>query len=114
MARNQNHAAWLGLAGTGDDEIVPVMFRVWKSGYFKGDVDAIFPTLPFYGDDDWRKHVVTSYAHIAQHGSADLHYVISATRPATPAEYAPLKRELEQIGYNLRVVQRAPSRKRTS
>lgn len=90
-----------------DPEEVPVLFRVWKSGDFKGDVDAYFPMLPA----DHEGKFCTCYAHIGQHGSADLVFCIQKTRPAKPEEYADLKRELEQppYEYKLRVIKRTPS-----
>lgn len=44
-----------------------------------------------------------SYMHVGQHGEGNYP---AKTIPATPAEYAPLLRELEGLGYNLRVVKR--------
>ena len=54
--------------------------------------------------------MVSSYEHTGQHGAADLAGVISRTRPATEAEYAALKAELEAAPYRYRlaVIQRTP------
>lgn len=86
-----------------DETETLVLFRKWpkKNG---GDVDAYFP-MERNGDG-----TCTCYAHVGQHGSADLAGCIQRTRPATPAEYADLKRELESppYEYRLRVIKRSP------
>ena len=77
--------------------MTPVIFRKFKTG----EVLALFPTLPGTNDP----HTCQSYQHIGQHGaaSADCSY----TKPATPAEYADLLRELVSIGYDdLKIVKR--------
>lgn len=75
----------------------PVLFR--KEG--KGEIVAIFPTIPAknHGYD------MRCYAHLGQHSGCSVEYYQS-TKPAKPEEYADLKRELEGIGYVLKVVQR--------
>lgn len=45
----------------------------------------------------------TAYSHIGQHSACALEYA-AQSRPASPAEYADLKSELESIGYNLEVI----------
>lgn len=50
-----------------------------------------------------RKGNLLCYAHLGQHSAAAPDYV-KELRPATPAEYADLKSELESIGYNLEVM----------
>jgi hypothetical protein len=80
------------------EPVTRVVFRKWKDD---GQVIALMPDEPFSTPYD-----VTSYQHIGQHGSADYRVCVSATRPATPEEYAPLLRELEQIGYNVRPIAR--------
>jgi len=52
------------------------------------------------------KNLCQSYESIGQHGAADYMHCLSATKPATPKEYASLKKELESIGYNLKVMKR--------
>ena len=92
---------------TGDQQgqhgAVRVMFRVF-TGRNGGDVIALFPELPA----DVPKRLITSYQHVGQHGAADYTIVHGATRPATPAEYAPLQRELEgkPYGYTLAIRRR--------
>lgn len=59
---------------------------------------AFFPELPAtYHDDS-----MVCYAHLGQHGAASPVYV-SRLKKATPEQYAPLKAELESIGYKLDV-----------
>lgn len=81
---------------------LPIIFRAERSD---GDVTAVFPTLPGTCAFDF-----TVYAHLGQHGSGDSGWYRS-TRPATPAEYAPLLRELRGIYDDCRLVirQRLPS-----
>lgn len=87
---------------TKDTDKTIVIFRVWKSGYGKGNVIALFPNVP--ADEN---NLVSSFEHVGQHGAADYHHCIRMTRPATPAEYADVKRELEtEYGYNLDVRKR--------
>ena len=69
------------------EEKIPVMFRVWDKKH-GGGIIAIFPTT---GD---------MYEHVGQHGSGNVAGVIASSRPATPAEYGPLKRELEGAPYH--------------
>ena len=76
----------------------PVIFRKWKGSE---DVFALFPTIPA----DVNGQLVLSYEHIGQHGAASL-LIISETTPASEAEYADLKDELEKIGYDLVVYRR--------
>lgn len=80
-----------------DAEPVPVLFRVEG----EGTPVAFFPTLPGT-NDPW---TVTTYAALGQHSSAAKSYYRD-TRPATVDEAAPLKRELESLGYVLTVATR--------
>ena len=73
---------------------VRVIFRVWRQK--PQNVIALFPDEDF----DGRGHC-SSYEHIGQHGAADFFGVLRPSRLPTPEEYAPLQRELEQIGYRL-------------
>jgi hypothetical protein len=77
---------------------VEVKFRVVKAGPFKGEVDAWFPK-----ELATRDGMVTTYSHIGQHGAGQLSYMRNSTRPAKPAEYQSLKRELEGLGYVLTI-----------
>jgi hypothetical protein len=71
--------------------ILPVLFRAEKSGKFKGEVTAVFPTLP--GTDAYD---FTVYAHVGQHSIGTRAWYWT-TRPAKPEEYAPLLQELRSI-----------------
>lgn len=77
-----------------------VIFRKWCAA--PHEVIALFPELP--GDNDPTRCL--SYEHVGQHGSADPGITRSLTEPATEAEYADLKKELEAIGYKLIVGKR--------
>jgi hypothetical protein len=65
----------------------------------KSEVFAFFPD-DIYSDD---KNVKTCYAHIGQHSSCHIDYLIGCQK-ATKEQYADLYSELTQIGYNLKVV----------
>lgn len=78
-----------------------VVFRVFKADQTANRVLALFPAEANYPDGSCE-----SYQHIGQHSAADYSHCIAITRPATPKEYAPLKRELERIGYTLKVQSR--------
>lgn len=90
-------------------ESLPVIFRAERSGPCKGDVTAVFPTVPGTGGC----HTFTVYAHIGQHGQASRSWY-NGTRRARPDEYADLLTEIRRIYENpndsdrvsLRVVQR--------
>lgn len=63
------------------------------------EVTAVFPCEPgSVGRNDR-----TCYAHGGQDSACSFGWYRS-TRPATPAEYADLARELEPIGYRLKIV----------
>jgi hypothetical protein len=77
-----------------------VVFRMWKAepkGCF-----ALFPFVPH----DRNGLYCESYEHVGQHGGADYSGCIADSRPATPAEYAALKRELESPPYEYRLIVR--------
>lgn len=85
-----------------DEHKTIVVFRTYRDG---GDVLALFPAEVYNG------HLCESYQRIGQHGGADYSHCIKITKPASPSEYASLKRELEGIGYNLNIKKRySPSR----
>ena len=86
-----------------NSKVVSVIFRKWKWGQFKGQVDAYFPYLPHSSID----HTITSYDSVGGHGKADYHFILNETQLATPEEYAELKDHLEQVvGYKLKVMKR--------
>lgn len=84
---------------TKDKHKTKVIFRKFKKG---GDIIALFPETP--GTNKWHADC-GSYMHIGQHGAASID-LASITRKAEPHEIEPLKRELEGIGYNLKIVTR--------
>lgn len=77
-----------------------VIFRVDTTKDFKGTVFALFP------HEVERNGLVTSYQHVGQHSSADYYGCIITSRLATENEAKDLKKELEQLGYNLNVVKK--------
>jgi hypothetical protein len=82
------------------NETTRVVFRIGK-----GNLRGLFALFP---DDEEGPGLCGSYEHVGQHGSAAYSYCIQSSRPATPAEYAELKKELESEPYNykLKVVKR--------
>ena len=73
------------------------VFRTFKD---HGDVIALFPFEAHNGT------LIMSYQRIGQHGAADYSHVVDVPRPSTHDELEPLKRELERIGYDLRILKR--------
>ena len=86
---------------------IAVMFRIDKAGTNK-QVTAVFPYEESTVGKPWLR---MCYAHIGQHGACDWEWVLSKTRPATLVEYKDLQKELEGIGYNLRVIKKRGNRK---
>lgn len=85
-----------------DNYKTDVIFRVTKSGTWKGTVYALMPH-----DCDTFDGLVNSYQHIGQHSSADYFHCIQSSRLATEAEYADLKKEMENgFGYNFNVIKK--------
>ena len=70
----------------------------------KGSTDVIAFLLDV--PSNWGN--VVCYAHVGQHSEASLGYAREC-KPAAPAEYADLKRELEVIGYSLVIRRKFPS-----
>lgn len=81
-------------------ETTLVLFRRWRD---TGDIIALFPEIP----SDIYGYFCEAYEHVGQHGGADYHGVVQATRPATDEEAAGLANELTRIGYNLQPIKRA-------
>jgi hypothetical protein len=80
-----------------------VIFRKFRE---KGEVIALFP------DEQADNNTLNclSYMHVGQHSAASF-ALVSETLPATRREYAELKRELQGIGYDLRVGKRITNRR---
>ncbi len=81
------------------DNKILVIFRK-----FEAEVTALFPLEP--GSNS--PYDMTCYAHIGQHGAADMLWAREA-KAAKPAEYADLARELRGLGYKLQIGKRIPS-----
>lgn len=83
-----------------DIEQTVVVFRKFKH------IDAVIALFP-YIEEGFRYQPsyihVLSYMHVGQHSSADYNHCIKTSRPATEDEYKELKKELESLGYNLKV-----------
>lgn len=75
-----------------------VIFRKFKKGR---DILALFPYI------DGGLYFCGSYQHVGQHSSADYDGCIKISTPAKKSEYSDLKKELENLGYNLKVQKRA-------
>lgn len=92
------------LEARGEEPETPVLFRRWPKSE-GGDLLALFPLLP-----ETKLGHCASYAHVGQHGAADLSGCIARTRPASleDEDVQALKRELESIGYRLRPIKRTP------
>ena len=81
-----------------DNHITEVIFRKLTSS---NRILALFPyeASPEIG-------MVLSYMHIGQHGDAHYQHCLDISTLATEEEYSDLKQELENIGYNLKVLKR--------
>lgn len=86
------------------EPITDVVFRRWpkREG---GDVIALFPLVP-----ESEPGTCSCYQHLGQHGAAAIRLSMD-TLPAREgeADVAELKRELEGLGYRLRVLMRMPN-----
>lgn len=80
------------------DKPVRVQFLIDTDEENPGNVFAYFPTI--VADNKGNKQ---SYSHIGQHCACVPEYT-KECRKAKPEQYADLKNELEQIGYNLKIV----------
>ncbi|UGY15205.1 hypothetical protein HAP48_0042890 [Bradyrhizobium septentrionale] len=97
-----------------NDNVTPVIFRACTFKEPEGraaEITAVFPAeLGAYD-----ANTMSCYAHLGQHGICDVGWYIR-TRPATPEEYADLKRELEAapFGYRFKVYDRMQPWMRTA
>lgn len=82
--------------------ITLVVFRRWTNG----DIIALFPQLPA----DYLGMYCDAFEHVGQHGGADYHGVVQATKPVALEDAADLIRELERNGYRLKPIKRASYR----
>jgi hypothetical protein len=83
-----------------DTEVTKVIFRQFEQDDHA--IIALFPELPGSSDPQ----TCLSYIHVGQHGAASVQAARERTRPAYPGNYAPLKAELESLGYKLQVIHR--------
>lgn len=83
--------------------VTDVIFRKYPKSE-GGDILALFPGDPGTNDP----YTCSCYQHVGQHGSANPRICVARTHPASAAEYADLKAELERepYRYNLRVIKR--------
>lgn len=85
-----------------DTQVTDIMFRFDTTKGFKGTIFAVFPH-----EVTDNKGSVATYQHVGQHSSGDYHVCLQQSRPATEAEYAELKKEMErEYGYNINVVKK--------
>lgn len=82
-----------------DTEKTVVVFRKYRGN---GELIAIFPLINANND----RACCQSYQHIGQHGTASYWLIGAYTVPAKEHEYRDLKKELESIGYNLKIQKR--------
>ena len=76
---------------------VNVAFRKFEDG----EVIAIFPNIYPVAKDS--KAEVMSYMHVGQHGMC-MECLVNELEKASKEEYAPLKKELEMIGYLVNIL----------
>lgn len=81
-----------------------VVFRRWRNQ--PKTVFALFPQEPA----DYAGFFCDSYESIGQHSGADYYGCINASDPVSAEDAADLRRELERIGYRLKVMKRASHR----
>jgi len=77
-----------------DTQITEVQFRL-----FRGEVTAVFPYIVESPNN------VMCYVHLGQHSVCNWNFN-AVSKPATADQYADLYKELEQIGYKLKVIKR--------
>lgn len=94
------------MSTTKDTHVTEVIFRKWNNKV--GGTIALFPYDIVTNSGD-----INSYERIGQHGAADYQRVISKTTPAPSDEsaYIALVKELEGLGYNLKIVKRLNPKK---
>ena len=89
------------------EEVIPVTlvsFRRWRDQ--PKTVFALFPELP----SDYQGRYCDSFEAIGQHAGADYHLCVQASVPVSAEDAADLLRELQRIGYRLKVIKRASRR----
>lgn len=84
-----------------DKHITEVIFRKFSGG----QIIALIP----YEISDYKGNV-NSYMHIGQHSGATLD-LIHTTKLAQEIEYRDLLNEMENLGYNIKVIQKVNRKK---
>ena len=74
--------------------LTKVIFRTFP----EKEVIAIFPEKPYNKNPE----LCMSYMKLGQHAAASIK-VVQDTRASTPSEIEPLRKELENIGYKLKI-----------
>lgn len=77
-----------------DTQPTEVQFRL-----FRGEVTAVFPYIVESPNN------VMCYVHLGQHSVCNWN-INAVSKSATPDQYSDLYKELEQIGYKLKVIKR--------
>jgi len=84
------------------DEKVPLKVKFVKPRYKDGITEILALFLGQTSHYTRDRRMITCYAHIGQHSSADESFL--RRKLATREEYLPLLRELESLGYVVTVV----------
>ena len=87
-----------------DDEETKVIFK--KARYYKSGGEPYEEVLAFFPGAPACRGNVMCYAHCGQHGEAAYDFYRDSCSPCGMDAYAPLKMELERLGYRLKVVRR--------
>lgn len=83
-----------------EEEETKVIFKLARYPDGEREIVAFFPGASANPGN------IMCYAHNGQHGEASEVFYYANCRNCTEEQYAPLKRELESIGYRLSVVKR--------
>lgn len=82
-----------------DNYKTDVIFRIIN-------IDGLSEVTALFPHEAEHDGTVVCYAHLGQHGNANYVYCVSKGRLATEEEYAPLKEELEGLGYDLNIMKK--------
>lgn len=86
-----------------NEPLTKVLFRADRTK--AAEVTAVFPAIAGTNNPG----TMTCYAHVGQHGCCESGW-LRTTRPAKLAEYMPLQKELENMGYRLQIAKRCTSK----
>jgi hypothetical protein len=73
---------------------------------FRKDNYGIIAYFPEISESKTDPMICMCYSHVGQHSSAHIEYIQTETKSCTEEEYSSLKKELEYIGYELKVIKR--------